>query len=93
MNVKFENSKLKIEFIDERISDSRKRVFIFRLDINDFDTPQLNIEYESEEELINRIWIDEETSINVPKSHVAYKIFTLLEYEVTEIIKFMIKHL
>ncbi len=93
MKSKFENSKIEIEFVEEKVNDMSNKSFIFNVDIKDFDTPKLNVEYEIKEGLINRAWIDEKGEINLPKSHVVYKIFTLVEYEVSEIIKFMIKHL
>lgn len=93
MKAKFENSKIEIEFVREKINDLGNKSFIFKVDIKDFDTPKLNIEYETKENTIHRTWIEDEEDVNVPKSHVVYKIFTLIEYEVIEIIKFMIEHL
>lgn len=93
MKAKFENSKIEIEFIKEKINDLGNKSFIFKVDIKDFDTPKLNVEYEIKENTIHRTWIEDEEDINVPKSHVVYKIFKLVEYEVIEIIKFMVNHL
>ncbi len=93
MKAKFENSKIEIEFIREKISDLGNKLFIFKVDIKDFDTPKLNVEYEIKENTIHRTLIEDEEDVNVPKSHIVYKIFTLVEYEVIEIIKFMINHL
>ena len=74
----FENGKFKIEYIEECKDNHANRSFIFTVDINDFD---IVISY-----------IDEQFE-NIPKSHVVYKMFSLIEYEVIEIIRFMIDHM
>ena len=52
----------------------------------------LNIVYAVQEDTIVKTYIDEQFE-NVPKSHVVYKMFSLIEYEVIEIIRFMIEHM
>lgn len=88
----FENGKLKIKYIEECIDDDANRSFVFTVNIKDFDTPILNLVYDSEEDIIVKTYIDEQFE-NIPKSHVVYKMFSLIEYEVIEIIKFMINHM
>lgn len=88
----FENSKLKIKYIEECIDNDANRTLIFAIDIKDFDTPILNIVYGVKEDIIVKTYIDEQFE-NVPKSHVVYKMFSLIEYEVIEIIRFMIEHM
>ena len=89
----FENKKIKVEYIEEYISEDTNRTYIFRICIKDFDTPTLNIEYDAIEEIISKTYIENDELVNVPKSHVVYKMFGLIEYEVLEIIRFIIKHL
>lgn len=88
----FENSKLKIEYIEECIDNDVNRNFIFAVNIKDFDTPLLNLVYNLEEDIIVKTYIDEQFE-NISKSNVVYKMFSLIEYEVIEIIKFMINHM
>ena len=88
----FENGKLKIEYIEECIDDKANRSFVFSVGIKDFDTPTLNLVYDMKEDIIVKTYIDEQFE-NIPKSHVVYKMFSLIEYEVTEIIRFMIEHM
>lgn len=88
----FENSKLKIEYIEECIDNDVNRNFIFTVNIKDFDTPLLNLVYNLEEDIIVKTYIDEQFE-NISKSNVVYKMFSLIEYEVIEIIKFMINHM
>lgn len=88
----FENSKLKIKYIEECIDNDVNRILVFAIDIKDFDTPTLNIVYGVKEDMIVKTYIDEQFE-NVPKSHVVYKMFSLIEYEVIEIIRFMIEHM
>lgn len=88
----FENSKLKIKYIEEFIDNDVNRNLVFAIDIKDFDTPILNIVYGVKEDMIVKTYIDEQFE-NVPKSHVVYKMFSLIEYEVIEIIRFMIEHM
>jgi hypothetical protein len=89
----FENKKIKVEYIEERISENTNRTYVFRICIKDFDTPTLNIEYDAIEEIISKTYIENDEPVNVLKSHVVYKMFSLIEYEVLEIIRFIIKHL
>jgi len=89
----FENSKMRIEYIEQHISDTTNIIYVFKVDIKDFDTPILNIEYDTIEEIIFKTYIENDELANIPKSHVAYKMFSLIEYEVIEIIRFIIKHL
>ena len=88
----FENTKLKIKYIEEFIDNDVNRNLVFAIDIKDFDTPTLNIVYAVQEDTIVKTYIDEQFE-NVPKSHVVYKMFSLIEYEVIEIIRFMIEHM
>lgn len=88
----FENGKFKIEYIEECIDNDANRSFVFTVDIKDFDTPTLNLVYDLEEDIIVKTYIDEQFE-NIPKSHVVYKMFRLIEYEVIEIIRFMIVHM
>lgn len=89
----FENKKIKVEYIEKYISEATNITYIFRISIKDFDTPILNIEYDAIEEIICKTYIENDEIANIPKSHVAYKMFSLIEYEVIEIIRFIIKHL
>ncbi|RDY23707.1 hypothetical protein CHF27_007175 [Romboutsia maritimum] len=91
--ITFENRKLKINYIEKYITDTNNRTYIFDVDIKDFDTPILSVEYSENEEAILRTWIRDEESDNAPKNHVVYKLFSLIEFEVFEIMKFMIKHI
>ena len=79
-------------YIEECIDNDANRSFIFTVDIKDFDTPTLNLVYDLEEDIIVKTYIDEQFE-NIPKSHVVYKMFSLIEYEVIEIIRFMIDHM
>jgi len=88
----FENGKLKIEYIEECIDNDANRSFVFTVNIKDFDTPTLNLVYDVKEDIIVKTYIDEQFE-NIPKSHVVYKMFSLIEYEVIEIIRFMITHM
>ncbi len=88
----FENGKLKIEYIEECIDNDANRSLLFAVNIKDFDAPTLNLVYDMEEEIIAKTYIEEQFE-NIPKSHVVYKMFSLIEYEVIEIIKFMIIHM
>ncbi|WP_296647711.1 hypothetical protein [Romboutsia sp. 13368] len=88
----FENGKLKIEYIEECIDNDVNRNLVFAINIKDFDTPTLNIVYDAKEDIIVKTYIDEQFE-NIPKSHVVYKMFSLIEYEVIEIIRFMIEHM
>ncbi|WP_042276662.1 hypothetical protein [Faecalimicrobium dakarense] len=92
METKFENRKMIIEYIEKNSDIIKDKSYIFKVSIKDFDTPNLNIEYDSSEDTIVRTWIEEDVA-NIPKSHVVHKIFSLIEYEVVEVIKFMIKHI
>lgn len=88
----FENNKLKIEYVEECIYENSNIGFVFSIDIKDFDTPTVNVVYDIEENIISKTYIEEKFE-NIPKSHVAYKMFTLIEYEVIDIIQFMIRHI
>lgn len=92
MGIKFENRKIEIEYIEESENNINDKSHIFKVSIKDFDTPNLNIEYDYRESIILRTWIEEGVE-NIPKSHVVHKMFSLIEYEVIEIIKFMINHM
>jgi hypothetical protein len=89
----FENRKMRIEYIEQHISDTNNITYVFKVGIKDFDTPILNIEYNTIEDIISKIYIENDELANIPKSHVVYKMFNLIEYEVLEIIRFIIKHL
>lgn len=89
----FENRKIKLEYIEEIEEGVRNSKYKFKLDIKDFDTPCLGIEYDDNEDVISRTWIEDYNFDNDAKGHVVYKIFSLIEYEVIEIMKFMIKHI
>lgn len=91
MEALFENEKLKIHYLKE-CNEVKSKMYLFSIDIKDFDTPILNIEYDGNEDSVIRTWIDERDE-NIPKSHVVYKLFSLIEFEVCEIMKFMIKHI
>lgn len=93
MPVIFESSKLKIEYIvnDEDTVDYKR--YEFKVCLKDFDTPDLYIEYDDIEKVLVRTWIKDEESENPPKNHIVYKMFNLIEYEVLEIVQFLIKHM
>ena len=91
MKALFENEKLKIHYFKE-CNNEKSKTYLFSIEIKDFDTPILNLEYDESEAIVIRTWIDERDE-NIPKSHVIYKLFCLIKFEVCEIIKFMIKHI
>ena len=88
----FENRKIKIKYIEEYIDDYSNRSFLFTIDIKDFDTPILNVVYDVKESIISKTYLDKQFE-NIPKSHIVYKMFSLIEYEIIEIIRFMINHI
>lgn len=89
----FESSKFKIELIGGNQENLDNKRYDFKITIKDFDTPDLHIEYDDNEKVVVRTWINEEESENSPKNHVVHKMFSLIEYEVLEIIQFLIKHM
>lgn len=93
MPVIFESSKFKIECIEENQENIDNKRYTFTIEVKGFDTPKLHTEYDDNEKVVIRTWIEEEESENLPKNHVAYKMFSLIEYEVLEIIHFLIKHM
>ena len=92
MEALFENKKMKVKYLGSFDEDIKNNTHIFTIDIKEFDTPLLNIEYDDNDKVIIRTWIDEEDE-NIPKSHVIYKLFSLIEFEVLEIMKFIITHI
>ncbi|WP_286317157.1 hypothetical protein [Romboutsia ilealis] len=88
----FENSKLKIEYIEECIDNNVNKSFVFAVNIKDFDTPLLNLVYDLEKDIIVKTYVDEQFE-NMSKINVVYKMFNLIKYEVIEIIKFMVNHM
>lgn len=93
MTAVFENSKFKIELTKDKQNNFDNKRYYFKITIKDFDTPDLHIEYDGNEKVVVRTWINEDESENLPKNHVVYKMFSLIEYEVLEIIQFVIKHM
>lgn len=89
----FESSKFKIQCLDENQNNIENKRYEFEVSIKDFDTPDLHIEYDDNEKVVVRTWINECESENSPKNHVVYKMFSLIEYEALEIIQFLIKHM
>lgn len=89
----FESQKFRIECIEDNQDNVDNKRYGFRICIKDFDTPDLNIEYDDNEKIVVRTWINECESENSPKNHVVYKMFSLIEYEALEIIQFLIKHM
>ena len=73
--------------------DIKNKTHIFTINIKEFDTPPLNVEYDDNDKVIIRTWIEEEEDENGPKSHVIYKLFSLIEFEVSEIMQFIIRHI
>ena len=92
MEALFENQKLKLTYLGICDDDTRNNTHIFNINIKEFDTPFLNVEYDDNDKVIIRTWIDEEDE-NIPKSHIVYKLFSLIEFEVLEIMKFIIMHI
>ncbi len=90
MQAIFENQKIKVILIDQ--DDLENKSHIFKIEIKEFDTPALNIEYDESEDAIITTWIEDDVDSS-PKGHVIYKLFSLIEFEVCEIIKFIIKHM
>lgn len=90
MKPKFENKRLEITYIE---GDLANGTYIFNVYIKDFDTPNLNVEYDYNEKVIIRTWIDENECDNDPKNHVVYKLFSLVENEVFDIMKFIVEHI
>lgn len=93
MKALFENQKLKLNYLKSCDEDTKNKTYIFNIDIKDFDTPILNIEYDDKDKVIIRTWIEYEEDDNIPKNHVVYKLFSLIEFEVCEIMHFMVKHI
>ena len=91
MEALFENQKLKVTYLGSCDEDIKNKTHIFTINIKEFDTPPLNVEYDDND--IIRTWIEEEEDENGPKSHVIYKLFSLIEFEVSEIMQFIIRHI
>ena len=89
----FENQKLKVKYLVSCDEDIKNKTHIFTINIKEFDTPPLNVEYDDNDKVIIRTWIEEEEDENGPKSHVIYKLFSLIEFEVSEIMQFIIRHI
>ena len=92
MEALYENRKLKVTYCEECSDDIKNKTYIFNIDIKDFDTPTINVEYDDNDKVILRTWIENEDEENGPKGHVIYKLFSLIEFEVCKIMQFMIKH-
>lgn len=90
MEALFENQKLKVTYFGE-CDDVKNKMQIFYIDIKEFDTPTLNLEYDDNDKVVVRTWIENDE--NEPKSHLIYKLFSLIEFEVCEIMQFIIKHI
>ena len=93
MEALFENQKLKVTYLGSCDEDIKNKTHIFTINIKEFDTPPLNVEYDDNDKVIIRTWIEEEEDENGPKSHVIYKLFSLIEFELSEIIQFIIRHI
>lgn len=93
MEALFENQKLKVTYLGTCDEDVKNKTHIFTINIKEFDTPPLNVEYDDNDKVIIRTWIEEEEDENGPKSHVIYKLFSLIEFEVSEIMQFIIRHI
>ncbi|MDU2198020.1 MAG: hypothetical protein E7E21_06345 [Peptostreptococcaceae bacterium] len=93
MEALFENQKLKVTYLGSCDEDIKNKTHIFTINIKEFDTPPLNVEYDDNDKVIIRTWIEEEEDENGPKSHVIYKLFSLIEFEVSEIMQFIIRHI
>lgn len=93
MEALFENQKLKVTYLGTCDEDIKNKTHIFTINIKEFDTPPLNVEYDDNDKVIIRTWIEEEEDENGLKSHVIYKLFSLIEFEVSEIIQFIIRHI
>ena len=88
----FINERLLVKYVENE-NDKNNHTYNFSVDIKDFDTPFVNIKYDSSTNKIVSMWIDIEEDDNEPKNHVAYKLLQLSKFELKEIIKFMINHL
>ncbi len=93
MEALFENQKLKVTYLGTCDEDIKNKTHIFTINIKEFDTPPLNVEYDDNDKVIIRTWIEEEEDENGPKSHIIYKLFSLIEFEVSEIMQFIIRHI
>ena len=93
MEALFENQKLKVTYLGTCDEDIKNKTHIFTINIKEFVTPPLNVEYDDNDKVIIRTWIEEEEDENGPKSHVIYKLFSLIEFEVSEIMQFIIRHI
>ena len=93
MEALFENQKLKVTYLGSCDEDIKNKTHIFTINIKEFDTPPLNVRYDDNDKVIIRTWIEEEEDENGPKSHVIYKLFSLIEFEVSEIMQFIIRHI
>lgn len=89
----FENNKLSVTYYGNCENDVNSKTHRFKVYIKDFNAPILNLEYDDEDNVIIRTWIEDTEEDNGPKGHIAYKLFSLIEFEVCEIMKFIIRHI
>ena len=75
MEAVFENQKIKVTLMEQE--DIENKSHIFKIDIKEFDTPILNVEYDESEHAIIRTWIEGDVD-SVPKGHIIYKLFSLV---------------
>lgn len=85
----FENSQLIIRYIED---SKHEELYDFSVDIKEFDTPNINLRFDYENEKIVSVWIDTEEDDNEPKNHVAYKLINLCRHDLSIKLKFMIEH-
>ncbi|MEG0855174.1 MAG: hypothetical protein RSG52_01720 [Terrisporobacter sp.] len=87
----FINKRFVVKYVEEE-NKMEDYIYNFSVDIKDFDTPFVNIKYDSNKNKIVSMWLNTEVDDNGPKNHVAMKLLEFGKYEVCEIIKFMVSH-
>ncbi|MGL5695020.1 MAG: hypothetical protein ACRCXA_13140 [Peptostreptococcaceae bacterium] len=93
MEALFENNKFKITYYGQCENDVDSKTHRFNIYIKDFNAPILNLGYDDNEDVIIRTWIEDKDEDNGPKGHIIYKLFSLIEFEVCEVMKFIIRHI
>lgn len=58
MEALFENQKLKVTYLGTCDEDIKNKTHIFTINIKEFDTPPLNVEYDDNDKVIIRTWIE-----------------------------------
>lgn len=85
----FENKNLIIKYIE---NSKDNKLYDFSVEIKDFDTPNVNLRFDYENQKIVLTWIDTDEDDNEPKNHVAHKLIDLCKHDLCIKLKFMIDH-